>query len=252
MQRVDYEGVAASYDRRYASNDFDDIARCLSAFLANGQSIVELGCGTGHWLARAGSVQQHPFVVGLDRSSAMLAHARHAAPDAALVRGTADSLPWSSAAFDRAFCVNALHHFGDPLAVYRECTRVLRRSGSFMTIGLDPHTNRDEWWIYDYFPTALEADRRRYPSTETIRSDLASVGFVRVETTVAQRISAVLAFEDAEAQGFLDRRSTSQLLLISDEQWAAGLEQLRRERPTLRADLRLYATVGCIAEVQAP
>jgi len=48
-----------------------------------------------------------------------------------------------------------------------------------MTIGLDPHVRQDRWWIYDYFPGALTADRARCPSTDSIRAQLSAAGFVR-------------------------------------------------------------------------
>jgi SAM-dependent methyltransferase len=174
----------------------------------------------------------------------MLSHAGQAAPRAALVRGSAESLPWGDAVFDRVFCINALHHFPDHATVFRECSRVLRSAGAFMTIGLDPHTGYDRWWIYDYFPGALAADRVRYPSAATIRRQLSAVGFQRVETILAQYIPARVAFDEADASGVLDRQSTSQLLVISDAEWASGMARLRRERPDLQADLRLYATIG--------
>jgi hypothetical protein len=120
----------------------------------------------------------------------------------------------------------------------------LRDAGAFMTIGLDPHTGHDRWWIYDYFPAALEADRLRYPSADSIRAGLTTAGFARVETVVAQHIPARLPFEEAEARGFLDRHSTSQLLVIDDADWAAGSARLRRDKPVLHADLRLYATIA--------
>ena len=244
MHRVDYEEVAASYDRRYAANDYADVARCLRNFLGNADAIAEVGCGTGHWLALATAPEQHPLVAGLDRAWAMLERAKVTAPSALCVRGTADRLPWRRAVFDRVFCVNALHHFSDPSRVFHECGRVLRDDGAFLTIGLDPSTSRDRWWIYDYFPAARVADLQRYPSSESIRAHLAAAGFVRITTIVAQHIPARITFEDAEARGFLDRQSTSQLLVIDDRDWASGLSRLRRDKPVLEADLRLYATIG--------
>jgi SAM-dependent methyltransferase len=244
MQPVDYEPIAASYDRRYSTNRYDGIAHCLGGFLSNANSVAEVGCGTGHWLALASSVPQSPRIAGLDRSAAMLSAARGACPGATLVQGSAERLPWREAAFDRVFCVNALHHFPDPRAFYHECARVLRPGGAFLTIGLDPHAGGDQWWIYDYFPGALVADRQRYPSAPSIRAELSIAGFKDVETRVAQHLPAALSFNDARAQGCLERNSTSQLLVIDDAEWARGLQRLVEEQPTLHADLRLYATAA--------
>jgi hypothetical protein len=45
-------------------------------------------------------------------------------------------------------------------------------------------------------------------------------------------------------RGRIDRRSTSQLMVISDEDYAAGMRRMVAEQPVLRADLRLYATTA--------
>jgi ubiquinone/menaquinone biosynthesis C-methylase UbiE len=82
---------------------------------------------------------------GLDRSAEML---QRAAPSAHVVRGRAEKLPWRSNSFDRLFCINALHHFTDADAFMIEAQRVLRPEGALLTIGLDPHTALDSWWIY--------------------------------------------------------------------------------------------------------
>src|SRR5215467_889490 len=63
-----------------------------------------------------------------------------------------------TASLDRIFAINAFHHFVDKRAFAGEARRVLRPAGRLLTIGLDPHTGLDQWWVYDYFPAALAAD----------------------------------------------------------------------------------------------
>jgi hypothetical protein len=113
-------------------------------------------------------------------------------------------------------------------------------------VGLDPHTGLDRWWIYDYFPGALVADRARYAPTAVIRAQLEAAGFVQVATRVAQHMPAERSFAVAVEQGSLERGSTSQLLVIDDGEWQTGLARLHAERPVLRADLRVYATAGWV------
>jgi SAM-dependent methyltransferase len=204
-----------------------------------------VGCGTGHWLDQLRG-RAHT-VAGLDLSFEMLQRARAAATSALLVRGRAEKLPWATGAFDRLFCINALHHFDDAQAFMREARRVLRRGGAFLTIGLDPLAGLDQWWIYDYFPAALEADRGRYLSTATIRERLAAAGFSEPATALAQHIPAEVPFPVATERGMFDRRSTSQLMVISQAEYDDGVRRLRAEQPTLKADLRLYATVGRVS-----
>jgi ubiquinone/menaquinone biosynthesis C-methylase UbiE len=241
---VNYDGIAAAYDRRYERYAYEGVRATLRRFLENGRSsILEVGCGTGHWLADVAN-RGVDRLFGLDLSLPMLQHARAAAPTARLVRGAADRLPWAHDSFDRVFCVNALHHFADPQAFIRECHRVLRPGGSLLTIGFDPHVGGDQWWVYDVFPSALHADRLRYPSTDRIRDWLTMAGFREPATKVAEHIVLELPFEAARQQGFVERDATSQLMLISVDDYQAGIERLAREQPVLRTDLRLYATTA--------
>ena len=124
----------------------------------------------------------------------------------------------------------------------------VRPRGALLTIGLDPHAGLDSWWVYDYFPSTLAADRTRFRSTAEVRQRLTSAGFVDATTELTQHLPLDVSFDEGLERGFLDRRSKSQLLLLSDAEYQAGLERLKTERPRLRADLRLYATTAVIPE----
>lgn len=241
---LDYDDVAPDYDRRFERNRWDGVETALERFVDGPAPVLagEVGCGTGHWLAFID--KQVRMAVGLDRSREMLQRARAAAPRALLVRGRAEKLPWRAGSVDRLFCINALHHFDDARAFMIEARRVLRSDGALLTVGLDPHTGLDRWWIYDYIPAALEADRRRYLPTAGIRRRLEAAGFTEARTEVVQHIPAEVPFELAMERGMLDRHAGSQLMVVSEAEYEAGLHRLLAERPILRSDLRLYATVG--------
>src|SRR5688572_5459368 len=242
VKPVDYDGVAAAYDRRYENRHYDGTRALLRRFIgpAAGSTIVEVGCGTGHWLAELeGSAD---VIVGVDLSWNMLERARTAAPSALLIRGDAGLLPLATACADRIYCVNALHHLRDPAGFLRECRRVLAPDGAFLTIGLDPHAGTDDWWVYDYFPSALQLDRIRYPSRQRIREMLNAAGFDGVTTEVAELLTGAVSFEAARARGSIDRRATSRLMVISDAEYEAGVARLSEEQPVLHTDIRLFAT----------
>jgi len=245
MQPVNYDVVAPAYDRRYEGNRYDGVRTVLQRFVegAHAAAVAEVGCGTGHWLADL-SDGGYSRLFGLDLSPGMLQLAHASAPNARLVRGAANQLPWADHSFDRVFCVNALHHFPDQQAFISECGRVLRCGGGLLTIGLDPHCGSDQWWVYEFFPAALHADRVRYPSTAMMRDWLSAAGFREPVTEVAQCIAMETPFESARQQGSIDRRATSQLIVISDDEYEAGMTYLLTEQPVLRANLRLYATTA--------
>jgi ubiquinone/menaquinone biosynthesis C-methylase UbiE len=249
---VDYDTVAAAYSRRYEQHAYAGVRDTLTGFVgANTPAlprVLEVGCGTGHWLQELGN--RGITAAGADVSAAMLQEARVAAPGAWLVRARAETLPWRAASFDRLVCVNALHHFADHRAFFMEARHVLGRGGGILIVSLDPHDGLDDWWIYDYFPGAKTADCARYLSSGSIRAMMKTAGFERCATREAERLTSTLTIAEARRRGLLERSWTSQLMVISDDQYREGRARLlevdiESARATLlQTDLRLYATVG--------
>src|ERR1043166_9498595 len=112
MTRVtNYDSISSQYDRRYQSQQYPGIEQALFTFLGENSNskVLEVGCGTGHWLKTLGS--RTGVLTGLDLSTNMLGHAQIETPETPLVRGSAEAVPYRSHSFDRVFCVNAFHHF---------------------------------------------------------------------------------------------------------------------------------------------
>jgi ubiquinone/menaquinone biosynthesis C-methylase UbiE len=252
---VNYDSIAAAYDRRYAENDYSGVESALRTFVGPEFSgrVLEVGCGTGHWLQllREDGIQ----VTGVDVSGRMLAFARTAAREAALAQGRAEQLPWADQAFERVFCINAFHHFEDKLGFLAEARRVLVPGGQIMTVGLDPHTGADRWYIYEYFEPILAIDKVRYPASQQIREWMNALRFSSVYTSEVQHLPVRLSARAALEGGRLDKGVTSQFAVLSDEQYQRGVERIRRalesaeslgESLYLTADLRLYATIGSV------
>jgi SAM-dependent methyltransferase len=249
---TNYDEVAGGYERRYALYGYDGVRDTLLSFLgsAGSPAVLEAGCGTGHWL-RVMADRAH-LVAGVDLSTRMLARARVAAPGARLVRGRSEQAPWLDASFDRIVCVNALHHFSDRDRFFVEARRLLRPGGGLLTVGLDPHAARDAWWVYDYFPETVGIDQARFAPVRIIRGELAKAGFAWAESSEADRIETQLRLREAFPEG-VERSFTSQLTVLTDEEFARGVERLRRASEAaaqtgddvwLMADLRFYATIG--------
>ena len=284
---TDYDAIAADYDARYGVYEYGGVRATLLAFLGDHAplSILEVGCGTGHWLAEVGarltpspnanddarsscadddapspSIEtpsakasaERYLLAGVDPSGPMLAQAQLAAPAARLVRARAEHLPWRDGTFDRIFCVNALHHFADRVRFFEESRRLLRPGGGLLTIGKDPHVDQDSWWVYDYFTETREIDKARYARVRTLRGEMAHAGFAWADSHEADRIEAVRTFNDATKKGMIARSFTSQLTVLSDDEFNQGLARLRAADAVaggelqLVSDFRLYATVGWV------
>lgn len=253
MRVTDYDSISSQYDRRYQGQEYPGTEHALFTFIGDSRNVdvLEVGCGTGHWLRvlkdRAG------FVAGIDLSPNMLQRAQSSTLDAPLVRGRAEALPYRSQCFDRLFCLNAFHHFAEKAKFLTEARRVLRPYGGLMIVGLDPHVGLDQWWVYDYFPETAELDRQRYPSTAEMRANMAQVGFSRYETMVAEHLTVHLPAHTALDRGLLDQSYTSQLTILSTQEYQDGIARVTQaidaakvagEELTLVGDLRLYATSG--------
>jgi SAM-dependent methyltransferase len=276
---TDYDRIADRFDARYARYSYDGVRETLLAFVGEAPvDVLEVGCGTGHWLAallarrppsddRRAAVEPgdargattsaaRPLLAGVDPSAPMLAFARAAAPGVHLVQARAENLPWPDASFDRIFCVNALHHFTDRARFFAEARRLLRPGGGLLTVGLDPHSERDTWWVYDYFEGTLAIDRARFAQVRTLRGDITRAGFAWAESIEADQIESIQPAAAALAGGPggpLDRGFTSQLTVLSDEEYRQGLDRIRVANDAangglqLVTDLRLYATTGWLA-----
>ena len=254
MPRVtDYDSISSQYDRRYQGQRYPGIEQALVTFLGENSNVnvLEVGCGTGHWLKTLDSRTR--VLTGLDLSANMLGRAQAETPETPLVRGRAEALPYRSESFDRVFCINAFHHFADKRQFLMETHRILRPHGGLMSVGLDPHPGLDRWWVYDYFHETLDLDRQRYPSTLELRADMARAGFHRCETSVAEHLVMQIPAQAAIERGLLDQSYTSQLTILSKQEYQAGLDRImlaidvektRGAELVLVADLRLYATVG--------
>lgn len=247
---VDYDRVADGFDRRYTLHSYSGVRETLLDFVGSGRpsAILEVGCGTGHWLRAVAGLS--PVIAGVEPSFGMLSRARETAPAARLVRAPAETLPWRDASFDRVFCINALHHFTDRQRFFAEARRILRPGGGLLSIGKDPHAERDEWWVYDYFPETREIDRARFAAVRTLRGELSRAGFAWAESSEADRIESAIPVSEAFAAGVVDRAYTSQLTVLTDDEFTAGVERIRRAdtdaggQLDLVTDFRLYATVG--------
>jgi ubiquinone/menaquinone biosynthesis C-methylase UbiE len=248
MRHTNYDEVARTYDRRYIDEDYSGIERALIEFIGHiGRNVLEVGCGTGHWLRYLN--ERHITARGIDPSDGMLSRARGKVGRGSLIQGRAEALPFPSAHFDRVFCINALHHFTDQRRAIEEARRVLGVGGAMLTIALDPHNGLDQWWVYDYFPATVEIDKRRYPSCAEIRAWMHDAGFVNTYSREVQHIPGDLSASDALQNGTVDPAHTSQLAVLTADEFADGVARIRAALDAdpgtrLTADLRVYATCG--------
>jgi ubiquinone/menaquinone biosynthesis C-methylase UbiE len=249
--RVDYDRIAPTYDRRFGEGDdrsgtteaLRNLVHDLAASRGSAPRVLEVGCGTGKWLAdlnasspsveTSGAAMLHtdPLrVFGLDLSMGMLRQACHRAAAGGTLpfspaRGRAERLPFPTATLDLVYCVNAIHHFDRPRDFIGEACRLLRPGGRLAVIGMDPHGHRETWYVYRYFEGVYETDLRRFPSWAEIADWMSAEGLA-VECRIVDRIWAPKAGRAVLGDPFIRQESCSQLALLSREAYRDGLRRI--------------------------
>ena len=239
--RVDYDQLAPTYDQRFVENERSDTAEALLACVrqvcarqvcvrqiaadrGHAPRVLEAGCGTGRWLAELQTVTPH--AVGLDLSAGMLRQACRRQVPLSLVHGRAGQLPFADATFDMVCCVNAIHHFDRARAFISEARRLLCPGGRLAVIGMDPHGRRENWYVYRYFDGVYETDLRRFPSWSEIADWMSAEGLA-VECRIVERLWDPKIGRKVLDDPFLRKHSCSQLALLSEEAYKAGLQRIR-------------------------
>jgi SAM-dependent methyltransferase len=154
---------------------------------------LDVCCGTGAGLRVLASVCQDG-ITGADFSTGMLAQARHAHPDAFLVRADVRALPFA-AAFGLAVSFGALGHFlpAERPALFAGVHRALRPGGVFaFPLAAPPPVTSRWYWALLGFDLAMRARNTvwrpafvmyyRTCPLSAIREDLTAAGFTVTAT----------------------------------------------------------------------
>lgn len=224
--RVNYDQIAATYDRRYESNSLDELAEALRSLVTGHEArrILEVGCGTGRWLAALPGAGRRVF--GLDLSPGMLHQARKRSAPVYLACGRAGQLPLPRGSLDLLYVVNALHHFEQKRRFLREARRLLAPGGLVAIVAFDPRRH-PHWFVYQYFEGTYEMDLQRMPAATTLREWLSEAGFRDVRQRVMARVRNERRGAEIWDDPFLQKQGTSELALLSDEEYEAGLRRIR-------------------------
>ena len=110
------------------------------------KSVLDVGCGAGHWGQRIASLLDDPIVTGVDHEPGFLDAARTRATGRpgtyAYLRGTAEGLPFDDDTFDMVTCQTVLIHVADAEVALREMIRVAKPGGLIVAAEPNNRTNR--------------------------------------------------------------------------------------------------------------
>lgn len=148
--------------------------------LADGDSLIDIGCGHGETLFEADAMVRLADSAGVDFSEVMLKRARArncvAVWDTRLTFQCADTaaLPFPDNRFNKALSVHTIYFWADPAAHLAEAFRVLRPGGRFVLCYRSTADRR----AVDGFPDTVY----RFPSVKEVEDTLLRVGYFGRET----------------------------------------------------------------------
>ena len=104
------------------------------AGLGGGETIADIGCGNGIYLAALARRDHVGRLLGVDMSPGMLAASRASAPAAGLLVGDAVALPLADGVADVTLAPHMLYHVPDRRAAARELRRITRPGGQLLVV----------------------------------------------------------------------------------------------------------------------
>jgi ubiquinone/menaquinone biosynthesis C-methylase UbiE len=228
MARVDYDQMAASYDRGRAL-PLEGLAGwrvALAAWLPppGGLPVLDLGAGTGLF-ATAVATWFEIAVVAMEPSAGMRHQAQRAGAHArvAWVGGQAERLPLRDGSCGGAWLSTVIHHIGDLPGCARELRRVLH-PGSPVLIRSSFPGRHVGITLFRFFPGAARiADT--FPTVEATVATFEAAGFA---FQALQPVPQVSARSLRAAVERVRLRADSTLRPLSDEEFAQGLAALER------------------------
>lgn len=127
FEHAGWQAHAGGYDGFAGATRLFAPALLDAAQVGRGTRLLDICCGTG--VASAQAVARGAQATGVDFSSAMLARARRACPEAEFHEADAVRLPFADASFDAAVASFGMHHVEKPTRALAEARRVLRPRG---------------------------------------------------------------------------------------------------------------------------
>jgi len=126
-----------AYNPYYSTFDRVVFGDWIKRNLQSGQTILDLGCGSG--VQSTVLAKRKIYTVGVDISEEMLLLAKRKAEDLgvsgylALIIGDAEKSPVKDGSFDAGYMVGTLHHVQNPEMVVRDVSNKLRKGGVIFT-----------------------------------------------------------------------------------------------------------------------
>jgi len=206
------------------------IAAAVHAALGPARTVINVGAGAGSY------EPEDRYVVAVEPSPAMRAQRPPARVPA--IAGTAEDLQFDDGAFDAALATVTVHQWANQTRGLAELRRVTRGPVVILTFDGDA---LDRFWLAEYAPELIAAERRRYPTMATLVAALGEGTVVRPVPVPADCIDGFTEAYFARPELFLDdavRRSQSAWGFVEPAAQERAVARLRDDLATGAWDAR--------------
>ena len=225
--RTHYDRLAATYDENWAYSDgflswmTEAIDRRLH--IGAGDRVADIGCGTGLYARRL--VDRAGSVVCVNPSEPMLAQVPDD-PQLVHVLASAEDVAAGRVAlpdprYDAVLVKEAIHHVADQAAVIRGLAALLAVGGRLLVVMLPTRIE------YPLFRAAHERFQALQPDPEDVAAAMRGAGLA-VKLTYE---GFPLTLPTQRYLEMVSNRYMSLLSTFSDDELAAGVEEIRRDHP---------------------
>ena len=185
-------GQESGYDR-FSDSGYNKLLDLFNTAVSPqaGESILDLGCGSGAFTVRLKEIYPQQKIMGIDISTACIEKAAKDYPGISFRVGDVENTGLPSASLDIICYSGVLHHFPTIEKVAREAFRILKPGGRFFSF--DPHHYNPAFWLYRcrsspfYSPVGVTPNERLMTARE-VKSVFSKAG-LQVNTKIISGIA---------------------------------------------------------------
>lgn len=143
-----YDQLHIVSELRFPLEDYPHFLRLLNRIkkLRNENKILDIGCGQGFLLKEAEKMGLECY--GIDISRIALQKAKEMVPDAKVIRGDAENLPYPDNYFDFVVNLGSLEHFLNIDRALREMARICKPDGMTLIVVPNLYYIGTVWKVY--------------------------------------------------------------------------------------------------------